>query len=109
MGMRRNVALVYENDNTIYLYTHKGEAYVKGDLRAALLYANGHWHDESYLARIILIQMVKDDFWGMTGDGIAPYETYCELPTIRVDLQMQTLNDVPFAEFVKADYSTNQI
>src|SRR4051812_46543803 len=101
MGMRRNVALVYENDNTLYLHTHKGEADVKGDLSDALLYANGYWHDESYLARIIFIQMVRDDFWGMRGDGIAPYETYCELPTVRVNLKEQTVDGVPFAEFVK--------
>src|SRR4051794_38424404 len=99
MGMRRNVALVYENDSTIFLYTHWGAEYLKQDLKNALARGQSRWDDESYLARIIFSEMVKGDIEGTTGYGLAPYETDPEFPTIRVDLQKQTVNDVPFAEF----------
>ena len=99
--MRRNVALVYEDDNTIYLYTHRRAEEVNQIIKDALKCGDGWWHDESYVARIIFSEMVRDDFWGKTGDSLAPYETYAEFPTVKVDLHKQTVDGVPFAELVQ--------
>ena len=109
MGMRRNVALVYEDDNTIYLYTHWQAEYVKQIIKDALKRGSERWDDDSYLARIIFCEMVRHDIAGTTGYGLAPYEILPDFPNVTIDLHKQTVDGVPFTEFVRGDYSIKQI
>lgn len=113
MGDRGNVVFKYQDGNKIYFYTHWGGGALKETLRQALIRAkgqasnltdNGRWDDESYLARIIFCQMLKDSgssLEELTGFGIAPYEIDNENPLLTVDTKMQTVNGIPFADYVK--------
>jgi hypothetical protein len=102
MGMRRNIRLDYGGTNQIYLYTHWGAQYLEDTLRVALIRDRSRWSDPEYLARIIFSEMIKDEVLDTNGYGLAPYEMDDQYPTIRVDLQHQTVGRQPFEEFVNA-------
>ena len=117
MGDRGNVVFKYEDGNKIYFYSHWGGSGLKETVRKALIRAkgedgvvgsssgnNGRWEDESYLARIVFCQMLKEEgasFEDLTGFGIAPYEVDNEHPLVVVDTKAQTVNGIPFADYVK--------
>jgi hypothetical protein len=105
MGMRRNIALEFEKDSKIYLYTHWGAEDLKENLKKALVRGISRWDDASYLARIIFSEMVRDDIDGTTGLGLAPYEIDPEYPTIEVDMEAMTVDGLPFDAFIKGDYA----
>jgi hypothetical protein len=112
MGMRRNIKLVYKElipvfnnfgshkRSEIYFYTHWGAEGLEDTLRAALIRGKERWDDESYLARIIFSEMVREDVDGTTGYGIAPYERDDEFPTITVDMLKKSVDGVPFETFI---------
>jgi len=100
MGMRRNVALKFDEEyNAIYFYTHWGAATLEDTLRNALKRGRERWDDPPYLARIIFSEMIQDEVMDTLGYGIAPYVMDDEFPTIAVDLRQRTVNGVPFQEF----------
>lgn len=101
MGMRRNIELTYSNDQKIYLYTHWGAETMEEELKNALERGINRWCDESYLARIIISEFIKDDILSDTGFGIAPYVMEEEYPTIRVDLKNGSVNGIGFNQFIK--------
>lgn len=109
MGARRNIKLEYrkvdENgvkDFPIYFYTHWGAEELPETLKNALKRGFERWDDESYLARIIFSEMIKDDVLELTGYGIAPYPIDDkQYPTITVNLEHQTVDDVPFHKYVE--------
>jgi hypothetical protein len=106
MGDRRNIRLQYDGDEkqVIYFYTHWGASTMLEELQQALKKGEDRWNDDSYLARIIFSELVKNDIDGNTGFGIAPYEIDPENPTIEVDLQEQTVNGIPFKDFVNIEH-----
>src|ERR1700677_306901 len=97
MGMRQNVELNYSEGQPIYIYSHwDGEEDVNDSplahkVRAALK-RHERWHDESYLARIIMAEIIRDGLDDEAGYGLAPYLMDVEFPTITVDLKAQTVN-----------------
>lgn len=105
MGMRQNVKLTYSEGAPIYVYSHWGggedpnNSPLAEKVRAALA-RNQRWDDESYLARIIMAEIIRDDLDDETGYGLAPYEIDPEFPTIEVNLPEQTINGVTFQKFV---------
>ena len=112
MGMRQNIKLIYndKHDETderksIYIYSHwGGEEGEKSELRQQLRKAiarKQRWDDESYLARIIISEVVRDSLDEETGTGLAPYETDPEYKTIVVDLQAQTVDGQSYDDFIK--------
>lgn len=101
MGMRRNIQLRYDDGRTICFYTHWGADGLKEVLRNALIRGIDRWDDESYLARIIFSEMIKDHILENTGFGIAPYELDPEFKTIEVDFVKKTVDGVPFVDFIK--------
>src|SRR4051794_31709066 len=109
MGMRRNVALVYEDKRKIYIYTHWMAAHTRQTLKDALARGRDRWGDESYLARIIFSEFVKDDIEGTTGYGLAPYECDPEYPTITVDLEKCIVDDMPFDAFIAEDFTGREL
>lgn len=95
----------YSDSRKIYLYSHwKGgeedEGQLIDDLRRALR-RKQRWNDESYLARIIISEVIKDDIEGETGYGIAPYVGEEEFKTIEVDFEKQTVDGMSFEEFIQ--------
>lgn len=72
MGDRGNIKFVYENKKEIFFYTHWKGTELPAILQSALQRGKGRWDDESYLARIIFSEMVKDEVLEETGYGITP-------------------------------------
>lgn len=102
--MRQNVGLKYSNHkNKIYIYSHwdgdKGMSPLKKMVQRAIA-RKQRWYDESYLARIITSEILSKDIDGETGYGIAPYPSDEEYPTIKVDLEKQTVDGVSFDKFI---------
>lgn len=102
MGMRRNIALSYDDKSAkIYLYTHWGAEGLENTLAASLNRARERWNDDSYLARVIALDMFKEAGEDLTGYGLSPFEIDPEFPTLEVDLNASTVNGVPFEDFIK--------
>ncbi len=113
MGMRRNIKLVYQDSlvdtpsnrvvnesNCIYLYTHWGADGLEETLANSLIRAKSRWNDENYLARIIFTDMTRNVGDELTGYGLAPYEIDPEFATLVVNLEKNTVNEVPFEDFI---------
>lgn len=100
MGVRQDIKLIYEQGGEIFIYSHWDTAeYLKDKIRK-VLERNERWGDESYLARMIFSAIVRDDIDSSTGYGLSPYEMGEEVPVI-INLGKQTIDDVPFAEFIQ--------
>ena len=105
MGMRQNVAIKYSDGNKIYFYSHwdgesnRNTSPLADKVRTALN-RKLRWDDESYLARIIFCEIVKEHIDEETGFGIQPYEVDPEFPTIEIDMAKQTVNGLPFQRFI---------
>jgi hypothetical protein len=78
MGNRANIEIKYQDGGSIFLYSHWDGVGVDDIVKRALSSKRGQnrLDDESYLARIIFSEMIKDDVLGEIGYGISPYE--CE-------------------------------
>ena len=82
MGDRRNVVVVFDDENSVALYSHWGGSDLPETLASALSRGTGRWTDPTYLTRIIFSEMIEGDVKGETGYGIEPIRTgsshYCE-------------------------------
>ena len=97
MGDRINLKLEYSSGQPIYFYSHWMGDSMPRVLAKALNRGKERWDDDSYLARIIFSELVREDIDGLTGYGIAPYETDPQNPTIVVNLKAHTVNDLSYA------------
>lgn len=100
MGARANIVCKYSDNNKIYFYSHWGGESLFQTLQDALKRGKDRWNDESYLARIIFSEMIKNETLANTGYGISPYLMDNEYPLLEVDFSKQTVNGVPFATFI---------
>lgn len=110
MGMRQNIELKYDSGEKIYIYSHWGgeSQYKDSDLACNLkkaLERNQRWDDESYLARIIFSEVVRDHLDSETGFGLQPYEIDPDYPTIKVDLHNQTVDGHKYQDFIDNFYT----
>ena len=108
MGMRRNIKLIYEPGQSdelrpIYFYAHWGGETMPKKLQNALIRGKERWNDESYLARIIFSELINEEKMDLQGYGIAPYEMDENYPTIVVNLPDNTVDEIPFTEFIEMD------
>ena len=77
MGDRANVVIRDDwpadlnQREAVFLYTHWGGSELPEQLRDALIHGRGRWGDPSYLARIVLDRMTRDDADDITGYGIS--------------------------------------
>ena len=53
--------------------------------------------------------MIKDDVMGDTGYGISTYLCDNEHPILEVDCKTQTVNGIPFKEFIKEEQALRKI
>lgn len=104
MGDRGNVIFKYSEGGKIYFYTHWSGSQLKSIVKAALIRGKERWGDESYLARIVFSEMIKDDVMDVTGYGIAPYEMDSGA-RVEVDTNEQTVNGIKFEDFIKQEVS----
>ena len=102
MGDRGNIKV-----GKVYLYTHWYGSHLVEILKKALVRGRGRWNDESYLTRIIfsemLIQCSSEDYDALsdtTGFGISTYIPDNEHEILEVNCKTQTVNDIPFEEFI---------
>ena len=99
MGDRANIVLNFgprrcqedtRDYDPIYLYTHWGGTEMPHRLAVALKHGEGRWDDVTYLARIIVSQVVLNHD-ELTGYGLSPYECDNEHKYIHVTLEEQTV------------------
>lgn len=91
MGDRANVVIKQSDGARLYLYTHWGGSELPADLARALA-KEWRWDDESYLARIILEEMIPESSRGReTGFGIATSPPDNEHPFLVVDCATKTV------------------
>ena len=71
MGDRANFGFVQSNGETIVLYGHWAGYNMLGKLADAVIKARPRWNDESYATRIVISQLIGDQ-WNMeTGWGLS--------------------------------------
>ena len=105
MGMRQNVKLTYSEGAPVYVYSHwdgeddRNNSPLAHKVRSAIA-RRERWDDESYLARIIISEILKKEIDGEIGYGIAPYEIDPDFPTIEVDLERKQVNGIPYERFI---------
>lgn len=90
MGDRANIYLEMldkeEQPDGIYLYTHYYGYEWPERLREALEFGRGRWHDDQYLARIIISRVFADLVNNETGGGVSLRLCDNEHPIIVCDL-----------------------
>ena len=73
----------------------------KEKLKQALIRSKERWHDESYLARIIFSEIIKEDINGLLNYGIAPYEMDMNFQTLVINMDKLTVDNIVFEEFIR--------
>lgn len=107
MSASRNIKIEYRNVNEdgiqdfpIFFYTHWDAEKLPQVIKDALIRGQDKWDDESYLARIIFSEMIKDNVLDLTGYGIDIQEGQKDLPTITVNLSTQQVDGVPYEKYI---------
>lgn len=93
MGNRANIQIKYSEGNDIFFYSHWSGRDVDNIVQSALLRGKSRWDDESYLARIIFVDLIRDDVFDLIGNGISPYEIEAGSPKCIVDMPSQKVID----------------
>jgi hypothetical protein len=70
MGDRANFGFKQSNDETIVLYGHWAGHDMLGNLASAVEIARPRWTDESYATRIVISNLVGDNWHELTGWGL---------------------------------------
>ncbi len=97
MGDRGNI-IVKSGDSTVYLYTHWTGSDLPESIKKSLTRATDRWNDGQYLARVLFQDMIGDNT-RTSGFGIS--STIGDGGTdITVDVDKQTVDGKPFAEFI---------
>lgn len=73
MGARTNFELK-DSKGSVWLYSHWGGETKAEDLMAALAKAQPRWDDTSYAMRIVVSQLIGDQWDDETGYGLSSYE-----------------------------------
>jgi hypothetical protein len=97
MGARINFVLkVYPKEQAhVTLYSHWGETSWREDLALALSKAEPRWTDQNYAARIVVSQLIGDQWDKETGYGLFTSVDGEDLgdTTVVVDFTNQTVDD----------------
>jgi hypothetical protein len=87
ISIRSNICILERFGGRVYLYTHKKGLDVFNILRNALVRGADRWHDEQYLARIIMCEMLKgEDLDGTSDFGISSFIGENDLPVFMIDV-----------------------
>jgi hypothetical protein len=93
MGDRANFGFVQSNGQTIVLYGHWAGYNMLGKLADAVIKARPRWNDESYATRIVISQLIGDQWnmetgWGLSVNQIQDNEHKIAI----VDFKQQTFS-----------------
>ena len=93
MGDRANFGFVQSNGETIVLYGHWAGHNMLGKLADAVIKARPRWNDESYATRIVISQLIGDQWnmetgWGLSVNQILDNEHKIAI----VDFKQQTFS-----------------
>lgn len=107
MGARVIFNIKHSNEMYVCIYSHWGEDTRYQDLARAIDVARPRWDDESYFTRILISQLVNNDWNQELHYGVWPSSSPClDETNIEIDLTDKTVMDVSglftFSEFVKA-------
>ena len=105
MGARTNFELKDEQ-GSVWLYSHWGGDTKANDLANALAKAQPRWGDTSYAMRIVVSQLIGDNWDSETGYGLSSYEAGEEsYDPISVDFTNNTVTygdiSYSFEEYLK--------
>lgn len=104
MGDRRQI---HFNDMGIWFYTHWGGSTLLKDLQNAVKAAKSRWEDSPYCFRIILSQLIGENWKEETGYGldIKFMDSEYEDPIVSIIEKTVQYNGVEytFEEFIKKD------
>ena len=106
MGDRATVNFDYGTEGIIQLSTHWGGHRLPADLQAALASdpARRRYGDDSYLGRILVSQLIGEDWAGELNYGLAPGDTLeTEYVPLTVNLPARTVT-IGTATFGYAEY-----
>lgn len=94
MGDRANIFIKsdfgYDDGRGVYFYTHWNGHKLPVTLQSALA-RRERWSDDSYLARVIFFEMIRDNPGASDGFGISAFLTDNEHKIIVVDAGAQTV------------------
>jgi len=76
MGDRHVIGIRTSGESTLYLYSHWGGEEQEQDLASALLAAGPRWDDHAYATRILVSQIVGNQWDQETGFGLSVGEFY---------------------------------
>ena len=74
MGARTNFELK-DSQGSVWLYSHWGGDNKATDLATALFKAEPRWSDVPYAMRIVVSQLIGDEWSSETGYGLSSYES----------------------------------
>ena len=93
MGDRGNIAMVFDKERTqqVWIYSHWGGSDLPELLKVGLSAGKSRWGDDSYLARIILCNVIPaNQLAETTGFGISCTMQDNEHPILVVDMPTKT-------------------
>jgi hypothetical protein len=95
MGARVIFNIKQDEGNYICLYSHWGEYTALEDTARAIAKARPRWGDDSYCARIIISQLIGNEWESETGFGLwVSAEPCTDEAWVLIDLQGQTVTAV---------------
>lgn len=96
MGDRGNIAVLQDDGDQVWLYSHWGGHDLPRRLQVGLIAGRGRWNDESYLTKIIFGHAVPSENWnGETGYGISCRIQDNEYAILVVDIPNQRVYTMP--------------
>jgi hypothetical protein len=103
MGARVNFVFKQdESGKNLTLYSHWGADTWEIDLAYALDKARSRWDDPSYGSRIVVSQLIGDQWQSETGFGLYVTEDTSDFwdEVVIVDFVNKTVNGVPFETYI---------
>jgi hypothetical protein len=92
MGDRSVIGIRTSGESTLYLYSHWGGAEQGQDLASALLAAQPRWGDDWYATRIVVSQIIGNQWDKETGYGLSvgefPHPDYDYIYEVDWDTKM---------------------
>lgn len=102
MGARINYVFNDGTDHAVALYSHWGETGWQEDIAHAIWMAKPRWTDTSYATRIIISQLISDQWNSETGFGlfaINPNNPELWDTTVVIDMVNKQIDGHSFDEF----------
>lgn len=108
MGARIHFVFDDSTESSVVLYSHWGADSWREDLARAINHARPRWGDESYCARMIISNLLRDSIDGELNFGIYALPREEDISdwdlVVRIDLTKQEVESLSFDSFVNAQF-----